>query len=170
MKIQGTVLAVVFLTYSVNSLYAQTPTREISLSAGVSQFDASGTGTGPVAAIRVGSLLGGQWILGDLSFSYSSQGEQFSSVDTRVGVAEGQVQFQLPVRRIRPYLGLGGGWLHYFNNAGDRPATGSTVSGAGGLRVPFSRTLLFRAELRLRAWGSAPNTAAEWIAGVGYTF
>ena len=154
---------------------AQTGTREVSFAVGVSQFDASGTGTAPMAAIR-GALLVGRWMLSEISLSYASLDEQFSTTNTRVGVGEAQLQAQLPATRIRPYLGLGGGWLHYFNNAAGRSATTPTISGSVGLRVPVTSAVLFRGELRLRSWKSGGtssgfhNNAAEFTAGMGYAF
>ena len=156
------------------SLSAQTARREVSIAAGISQFDASGTGTAPLAAIRVSAPIVGSWLLGDLSVSYASLDEQFSTTNTRTGVLEGQVQTQWPALRFRPYLGIGGGWLHYFNNDAGRGATASTVSGSVGLRVAVSPALLFRGEMRLRTWDSRDsgfhNSAAEFTAGLGFAF
>ena len=153
---------------------AQTLTREVSIAGGASQFDASGTGTAPLAAIRAVTPLVRQWMLGEISLSYASLDEQFSTANTRVGVAEGQLQAQLNAARVRPYVGVGGGWLHYFNNSVGRPPTGSTVSGSGGLRIPVSSALLLRGELRFRIWKSWDedfvNSAAEWTFGMGYAF
>jgi hypothetical protein len=152
---------------------AQTRYREISVAAGASQFDAAGTGTAPVVGARTDAPLVGRWLLGDLSLSYASLDEQFSSIHTRVGVGEIQLQAQLPAARIRPYFGLGGGWLHYFNNSAGRGATNPTVSGSIGLRAPVGSDLILRGEFRLRGWQSGSgsdfsNTAAEFTAGIGY--
>lgn len=153
----------------------QTPIREFSLAAGASQYDASGTGTAPVGAFRYSAPIGGRWLLGDLSLSYASLDEQFTVSNTQVGVAEGQVQAQLPFNSVRPYIGIGGGWLHYFSNAAGRRATGGTVSGSVGLRIPLASALIVRGEMRLRAWeaggnGSYHNSAAEFTAGLGFAF
>jgi hypothetical protein len=163
--------SILFLIPAI-SLEAQVPTPEISASVGAMQFDAGGTGTAPVIALRAAVPLVGSWLLGEGNFSYASLDEQFSDVGTRVGVAEGQLQFQLPLGRVRPYLGAGGGWFHYFNNATAR-ATSPTYSGAAGLRVGLSPRFTARAELRLRAWfpyASGNNSAAEWTGGLAYTF
>jgi hypothetical protein len=161
--------------FSAISAGAQTSTREISLAVGASQFDASGTGTAPLAAIRAAAPLVGQWLLGEISLSYASLDEQFSTTDTRVGVGEGQLQAQVPAVRVRPYVGLGGGWLHYFTNAAGRSSATPTVSASAGLRIPIASALLLRGELRLRSWkggGSSGfvNSAAEFTAGMGYRF
>src|SRR2546423_6351652 len=168
-----TMLACCALSGFWTSVQGQVRMREVSMAAGFSQFDASGTGTAPVAALRVAAPLVSPWLLGDLNFVYASLDEQFSTTNTRIGVAEGQLQAQWPSTRIRPYLGLGGGWLHYFNNAASRPSTGPTLSAAAGLRVAAAR-MIYRGELRLRAWESAGggynNSAAEFTAGVGWAF
>jgi hypothetical protein len=163
---------------SAISLEAQLSKPEVSVSVGAMQFDASGTGTVPVIALRAAVPLVGSWLLGEGNFSYASLNEQFSNVGTRIGVAEGQMQFQLPLARVRPYLGVGAGWLHYFSNAGGRATTSPTYSAAAGLRVGLSPRFTARAELRLRGWDyhSVPtgsgfgNSAAEWTGGLAYTF
>ena len=166
----------VLLLSSAIPVGAQTGTRELSFAVGVSQFDASGTGTAPMAAIRGAARLVGRWMLGEISLSYASLDEQFSTTNTRVGVGEGQLQAQLPATRVRPYFGVGGGWLHYFNNAAGRSATTPTVSGSVGLRIPVTSAFLVRGEVRLRSWKSGGtssgfhNNAAEFTAGMGYAF
>jgi hypothetical protein len=166
---------VALISFYAIPLRAQTPYREISTAVGFSQFDASGTGTAPVAAIRAAAPLIGKWLLGDLSLSYASLDEQFSTTNTHVGVGEAQLQAELPATRVRPYIGVGGGWLHYFNNSAGRGAGSPTVSGAVGLRIPVASTVLLRGELRMRSWRSTSssgfhNAAAEFTAGIGYAF
>jgi hypothetical protein len=159
------------------SLEAQMSKPEVSASVGVMQFDASGTGTAPVFALRAAFPIVGSWLLAEGNLSYASLDEQFNNVGTRIGVADSQLQVQLPFARIRPYVGLGAGWLHYFNNAPLR-ATPPTYSAAAGLRVGLSPRIAARAELRLRGWnpysqstGSGfGNSAAEWTGGLAYTF
>jgi len=173
-----------FFLFSAVPVAAQTATREVSFAVGASEFDASGTGTAPIAAIRAATPLIGQWMLGEVSLSYASLDEQLSTTHTRVGVGEGQLQAHLPAARVlyrifalraRPYLGLGGGWVHYFNNAAGRSATAPTVSGAVGVRMALASPLVLRGEFRLRSWkggGSSGfvNSAAEFTAGIGYRF
>jgi len=172
------------LLFSAIPVAAQTATREVSFAVGASQFDASGTGTAPLAAFRVAAPLVGRWMLGEISLSYASLDEQFSTSHTRVGVGEAQLQVHLPAAlvlhrifafRARPYIGVGGGWVHYFNNAAGRSATAPTVSGAVGVRVPIASPLVLRGEFRLRSWRGGGNSgfvnsAAEFTAGMGYRF
>ena len=174
MKVVRVAALSLFLACLASSISAQTSRHEISIAAGASQFDASGTGTAPLAAIRLSGPIASSWLLGDLSLSYASLDEQFSTVNTRTGVAEGQVQAQWPAIHFRPYIGIGGGWLHYFNNDAGRGATARTASGSVGLRVAASSTLVLRGEMRLRTWDSGNsgfhNNAAEFTAGVGFAF
>ena len=123
-------------------------------------------------ALRAAFPIVGSWLLAEGNLSYASLDEQFRDTGTRIGVAEGQLQAQIPFARVRPYLGLGAGWFHYFNNA-SVSSTSQTYSAAAGLRVGLSRRFTARAELRLRAWfpyASGNNNAAEWTGGLAYTF
>jgi hypothetical protein len=170
------VCASILSLVSAFSLEAQMSKPEISASVGAIQFDASGTGTAPVFALRAAVPLAGSWLLGEGNLSYASINEQFSDVGTRLGLAEGQVQLQLPLARVRPYLGVGAGWMHYFNNTPLR-ATSPTVSAATGMRVGVSPRITARAELRLRAWSPYGQSttdfgarAMEWTGGLAYTF
>ena len=157
-------------------LRGQSIGREISVAVGAMSWDASGTGTVPFVAIRTSIPFAGSWLLGDFSLGYASLDEQFSNTDTRIGIAEGQIQVQYPAARLRPYFGIGGGWLHYFNNAdGGRPATPATISGAVGVRLTVSPKVLVRGELRFRGWQQSSgsvfgNAGGEYTAGIGYVF
>lgn len=151
--------------------------RELSVLGGASSFDASGTGTASTAAVRVAQPLGGRWVLVEGSLAYAALDEQFSPSRTRVGVAEAQLQLQLPAGRLRPYVGLGGGVLRYLSNASGRPATPGTVSGAAGLRVRIASRIGARGELRVRGWEQTQsggfgfvNSAAEYTGGLTYSF
>jgi hypothetical protein len=53
-----------FLTCLASSVAAQTSRHEISFAAGVSQFDASGTGTAPVGALRLSLPLFTSMVIG----------------------------------------------------------------------------------------------------------
>lgn len=163
------------LLFSAVPIAAQTATREVSLAVGASQFDASGTGTASIAAVRAAAPLVGRWLLGEVSLAYTSLDEQFTTGNTRVGLGEAQLQAQVSIARVRPYVGLGGGWLHYFNNAAERSPATATVSGSAGLRIPVASALMLRGELRVRSWRGVGrsgfvNGAAEFTAGIGYRF
>lgn len=150
---------------------------EISAAVGGMQFDGSGTDRASIFALRAAVPLVSSWLLGDASFSFASPNETFNNMRAKIGVTEAQMQLQLPLGPVRPYLGAGAGWIHYFDNAAARSTTFPTRSAAAGLRVGFARHFGARAELRLRDWkgqrpgtGSTTGGSAEWTAGGTYIF
>jgi hypothetical protein len=171
-------LAPLLILSAALPLRAQSTSPQIAAVLGAMQFDASGTGTVPMVGVRGTLPLVGSWMLGEANFSFASLDEQFNELGTRVGVAEGQLQFQLPLARVRPYVGLGAGWLHYFSNAAGRAPTTPTFSGAAGLRLGLSHGLGAQGELRIRGWNyhhdnfssNFGSSAAEWTAGLTYAF
>ena len=149
----------------------------ITIAAGASTFDASGTGTAPTLAARFDAPLGVRWLLAEASAGYSRFGEQFGGPATNFGVLEGQLQVQLPLARVRPYLGLGTGWASYLSNAYGRDRVTATQSVSGGVRLVVSPRMIARGELRVRGWarnGSIPDGyvsgAAETTIGIGLRF
>jgi hypothetical protein len=159
-------------------LEAQTRGPQISAAWGAMQYDALGTGTAPMMALRAGIPVAGSWLVAEGNLSVASLDEQSAEIGTRTGIAEGQLQFQLPFARVRPYVGVGGGWAHYFSNALHGSETSPTYSAATGLRFLLSPRIGASAELRLRGWnyyhdqsGSGfGSSAAEWTGGLSYTF
>lgn len=151
---------------------------EVSVAVGQMQYSESSTGAVPMIALRGAVPLVSSWLLGEANFTFASLREPSLIIGTQAGVAEGQLQVQLPLARVRPYLGVGAGWIHYFDNGLRRAETARTVSAAAGLRVGFSRRFGATTELRLRGWNyhSDPtgshfgNFAADWTAGWMYTF
>jgi hypothetical protein len=150
----------------------------ISLAAGAMQYSGSGNSTVPMIALRGAVPIGASWLLGEGNLTFASLREQSLEIGTRAGVAEGQLQVQLPFARVRPYLGVGAGWFHYFNSAVRQAETLPTYSAAAGLRVALSRRFGASAELRLRGMnyqrhptGSGfTRSAAEWTGGWTYSF
>jgi hypothetical protein len=150
---------------------------EISAGVGAMQFDGSGTDVASIAALRAAVPLVGSWLLGDASFSLASPNETFNDMRVRMGLSEAQLQLQLPLAGVRPYVGVGAGWIHYFKNAAAGSSTFPTRSAAAGLRIDFARHFGARAEGRLREWkgqrpgtGSTSGGSAEWTLGGTYTF
>jgi hypothetical protein len=159
-------------------LEAQMPAPEVSLAVGAMQYDASASSSVPMIALRAATPLGTSWLLGEGNLTFASLREQSLAIGTRAGVAEGQLQFQVPFARVRPYLGVGAGWFHYFSSAVRRAETSPTFSAAAGLRARLSGRFGASAELRLRGWNYQSeqpdsgfhNSAAEWTAGWTYAF
>ncbi len=148
---------------------AMSPRPALSLSAGVSQFDLSGTGTTGVLAVRgeypiVPALL----IEGGVTFARPDQ--QFG-VDGTLVMPELQFQLQLP-RRMAPFIGLGTGFSHdgaVARFGGD--ANDITFSGAAGLRAALTRALGLRMELRVRYFGTGfTGSTADWTLGAAWRF
>lgn len=144
------------------------------LVAGVSQFDLSGTGTTALVGARLETELQ-SWLVAEGALGFFRPQEQFPGRSTYT-IPEVQLQVQYPGRVVRPYLGLGGGYV--FASAGREtqiagpgniePGTQVTGSGAVGLRVAIpDQPLLMLTELRVRGIGqSFSGSTAEWTIGL----
>jgi hypothetical protein len=144
-------------------------TRTVSLFAGATQFDLSGTGTTAMVGARADVELN-RWFLGELGFGAIRPTEQFSSRSTYV-FPEVQLQAQLPLAIVRPYIGAGAGFSTAFAR-GAGSATTCTATLASGLRVllPGTRTTA-RAELRVRGIADTfTGATADWTLGLGRRF
>ena len=84
------------------------------LVAGVSQFDLSGTGTTALVGARLETELQ-RWLVAEGALGYFRPQEQFPERST-YAIPEVQLQVQYPGRVVRPYLGVGGGYV--FANVG----------------------------------------------------
>jgi hypothetical protein len=156
----GLALASVVFLPAVGS--AQIP--RLGIAGGVTQFDLSGTGSTPFGAVRVELPLA-MFILEGSVGAFRPQ-EQLGERRTYI-IPEGQLQWQLFPTIIRPYLGVGGGWVRAI--AGPDPHNqDGTVSASAGVRaglpgMPFT----IRAELRVRGIGTGfKGSAAEWTIGL----
>lgn len=174
LRLACTLLAVVV---SASSLTAQAPVgRAVSFSGGASAFDASGTGTAPVFAVRADQPIVGRWLLAEVGVVYARLEEQFRTTQTNLGIVEAQLQAQLPLAHFRPFLGLGLGTAGYLNNAGSRDRWNSTASIAAGARIPLTESMGLRGELRVRGWNfhgiesGFTSGAAETTFGLSLAF
>jgi hypothetical protein len=150
--------------FSPTRAAAQLPIPRFEIAGGVSKFDMSGTGTAPFGAVRVDLPLTALILEGSLG-AFRPQ-EQFGVRHTYI-VPEGQIQLQLFPTLIRPYIGVGGGWVRAVSGPDPRrnDATGSLSAGirAGLPGLPFS----LRGELRVRGIGNGfPSSASEWTIGL----
>ncbi|MES3034065.1 MAG: hypothetical protein V4813_08710 [Gemmatimonadota bacterium] len=126
----------------------------------MTQFDLSGTGNALIISARADVALQ-RWLLAEGAVSAFRPDEQFGQRRTYV-VPEAQLQLQIPFGTLRPYLGLGAG---YVFASGRQQVTAST---AAGLRVRVAAVDL-RGELRVRGFGSEfSGAAAEWTFGAAY--
>jgi hypothetical protein len=142
---------------------AQLPIPRFEIAGGVSKFDLSGTGTAPFGALRVDLPLSALIIEG--SFGAFRPQENFGVHHTYI-VPEGQIQLQLFPAIIRPYVGIGGGWVRAVDGPSPlrNEATGSISAGvrAGLPGLPFS----LRFEARLRGIGGFDQRASEYTIGL----
>ena len=151
-------------------LGAQTPpfAPTISLSGGMMQFDLSGTGDTPMAALRIEAPYSRLFLL-EGGIVGARPRQQFGDTTTFV-VLEGQGQLQFPIFIFRPYLGAGAGVAIDFrdeDDGGDRDWLTMTV--AGGVRAPIRDRLGIRAELRVRELGREfTGSTAEWTLGASW--
>lgn len=149
----------------------QSPTRAttVSVVGGVSQWDLSGSGTSPVLGARIDRELNSVF-LGEAGFTVMRSTEQFEPTTTYV-FPEVQLQAQLPLGVVRPYLGAGLGF-GTGSASGAYAGTTRTIAGTGGVRIliPKASTTI-RAELRVRGVGDEFTGAmAEWTLGFGHRF
>jgi len=163
--ILGTFAGLVLVALSPSRrLGAQLPIPSFGIAGGVSQFDLSGAGTAPFGALRLDLPISALILEGSLGAFRTN--EQFNAHRTYI-VPEGQLQIQLFPMFIRPYVGVGGGWVREVSGPDPR-RNEMTLSASAGIRaglpiLPFS----IRAELRVRGIGSGfGGSAAEWTLGL----
>lgn len=145
------------------------PRPALSLSAGISQFDLSGTGTTSIIALRGEyPLIPALLLEGGVAIARPDQ--QFG-IDGTLVMPEVQLQLQLP-RRVAPFIGLGTGFSHdgaVAQLGGD--ANDVTFSGAAGLRAAITRVVGLRMELRVRYIGTGfTGATADWTLGAAWRF
>ena len=140
----------------------------VSVSAGAFQYDLSGTGTAPMLAVRAEYPLA-RYALVEGGLTAARPEQQFGRTSTFLA-PEAQLQAQLPLGRVAPYIGVGAGAA--FDSRGDAfggTRSDLTVSGAGGLRAQLTEQVGVRAELRVRGIGTGfTGSAAEWTLGAAW--
>jgi hypothetical protein len=141
------------------------PSRALSISAGVFHYDLSGVAMTPMVALRADFPLG-RALLIEGGFGVARP-EAGSGGRATMLIPEAQLHFQLPLGRVLPYLGVGGG-AAVAAQAGDVESA-VTASAAGGFRAWLTPRVGIRAELRVRGIGSGFEGAAdEWTVGFAW--
>ena len=146
------------------SLPAQLPIPTFGLAGGVSHFDLSGTGSAPIAALRVDLPLFP--LIAEGSLTAFRPTEQ-NGVQRSYIIPEAQLQWQLFPMFVRPYVGVGAGYFRAITGP-DPHRNDVTYSASAGIRaglptMPFS----LRTELRVRGIGSGfAGSATEWTIGI----
>lgn len=138
------------------------PRSEIGIAGGVAQFDLSGTGTAPFAALRVDRELT-PWLILDGALGMLRPDEQVVERRTYL-IPEAQLQLQFASGTIRPYLGAGVGYMKAISGA---PRSYGIFSGSGGARVSVSPLVDVRGELRVTGVSA---TLAQWTLGLARRF
>lgn len=138
----------------------------LSLSAGVSQWDLSGTGTTSMLALR-GTMPLSSIVLVEAGFLVMRPEQQFGERTTFV-VPEAQLQLQWPLGRFAPYLGIGAGAaLDFASEQAGGLDSDLTISGAGGLRLNLTDQWGAQTELRARGIGTGfEGATAEYTVGL----
>lgn len=132
-----------------------------SLTAGLTQFDLSGTGTRSFVAVRAQLPVLRHFIaepgIGFMSYRlHGLPGRHRVSV----WLPEVQLQAELPLGGVRPYLGAGAGLA--LQRVSGESVTDATLSVAGGARVGLSAGWSAGGELRIRAIDPFHGTTADW--------
>lgn len=135
----------------------------LSLVAGPSSYDLSGTGTSfAVAAQGAWELLPALIVEPGLTFfSYTAQfADRVSYL-----FPELSIQAQLPRGTVRPFLGVGGGGGFVVSGQGE---TAGTLHAVGGVRVQLDPRWSLRGELRVRSVDPWVGNTADFMFGVGH--
>jgi hypothetical protein len=156
------VLAAMLVSIPAAAQSSARPRTALGISAGVAQFDMSGTGTAPFGALRLENELT-SWLVADAALGILRPREQFNTNRTYI-VPEGQLQAQVDFGRLRPYLGAGVGMLKSVSGPG---RTYAIFSGATGVRLAVTNALDVRGELRVTGQSA---TLAQWTVGLARRF
>ena len=164
-------------------LAAQPLSPTVWLEAGSSTFDLSGTGTAGVLGARA-DLEFGRYLVAEAGLGYFRAEETFS--DVSYAQTDVELQVQLPLGRVRPYLGVGVGQLVVLGET-QRPLPDGIISASPdgsnaalltasvGARVGLQGPVYARLGARFRgAIGDGPDvfgsTLGEVTLGAGYRF
>jgi hypothetical protein len=142
---------------------AQLPIPKLSLAGGVSHYSLGTSGTSALGALRLEVPLVSLVGEGSLALFRPT----IDGVARTALIPEAQIQWQFFPVLVRPYVGVGGGWIVAATGPSPRPTTG-TLSASAGVRVgvPFT-PLTARAEARYRTAGSSRH-ATELTLGASW--
>ena len=175
MRIVTALLLAVAVTSSV-ARAQQRLDRSATLAVGPMGFDASGTGTATIVTLSAAQPIAVRWMLLEATAGYAALEEQFRDPPTRTGILEAQLQLQWPAARVQPYVGAGGGLVHYFTRADGRKATEPAIAFGAGLRAALTDAWGLRLDARVRGWQFAGatdwavNSSGEVTLGVSRRF
>jgi hypothetical protein len=132
-----------------------------TLQGGAMQYDLAGTGTRAFGAARLQVPVLRHFTVepGVAYMNYRLQGLR-QAPRIHAWFPEVQVQAELPLGGVAPYIGAGGG-VAVESMLGERDAVG-TASVAGGVRLNIAEGWRAGAELRVRAVDPFHGTTADW--------
>lgn len=143
----------------------------VGIEVGAVKSDFSAKGSAPLVGIRADHTLGSRFLLGDIAVGHFRGDEGFGGRRSYV-ITEGQVQAQVPIGPVAPYIGAGLGWFRSFggDRRGDRNDVAASISAGVRFAIP-STPLSLRAEGRARIIGTYyPDATAEWTAGLAWRY
>lgn len=164
-------------------LAAQPLSPTLWLEAGSSEFDLSGTGTASVLNARA-DLEFGRFLVTEAGLGYMRAEQTYS--DVSYAITDIELQAQLPLGRVRPYLGVGVGQLLVLDET-QRPLpdgvpyaspdgyNASLLTASAGARIGLRGPVSARLGARFRGkLGGGPDffssTFGEITLGAGYRF
>jgi hypothetical protein len=137
----------------------------VTLAAGVMNYDLSGTGNTPVIALRVDRPISPVFRV-EGAITGAKPDQQFGGAPLFL-IPEVQLQAELPLHGLAPYLGVGLGLSYRASSDGVPSRTEVAFSGGAGTRVSVSSTLAAVLDGRVHALGSNfAGTTAELSLGL----
>lgn len=159
------------------------PKRAVSVMVGGFGSDINESATFGMAAARADFRLS-RFILAEAGVSYA-RGEvevadystptapTFSMESTSLGTATVGIQAELPLRYVRPYVGVASGLYLRLDPEGGHRFLSTTSEFPAGVRIPLTRSLGARGEVRLRydeQQGNGQELGAEATFGFSWRF
>jgi hypothetical protein len=136
----------------------------IAVGAGPAPYDLSGTGTGASGAVLLAWMPLRGLVLepGVTVFTYRSQFDE----RTTLLFPELSIQGELPLGRIRPFLGGGAGGAFVAGGSGE---TVATLHAVGGVRIAIGNAWGALGEMRIRAVRPWTGNTVDFVFGVSRT-
>ena len=133
----------------------------LSVAIGPSPYDLSGTGTGAAGAVRLAWTPVRSLVVepGMTVFTYRSQFDERTTLLFR----ELSIQGELPLGRVRPFLGGGAGGAFVVSGPGD---TEATLHAVGGVRIALGKNWGALGEMRIRAVRPWTGNTVDFMLGV----
>jgi hypothetical protein len=165
-RVRSLVLGIAATTLMATPLAAQLPIPRLAVVGGVSSHRLAGATTdqtSPLGALRVDLPL----VLFVAEGSLAVFRPDVNGVRRTYLIPEAQAQWQLFPAIVRPYLGVGVGWLNPLSGGGNQ----TTYSASAGVRAGLPLLPVgLRAEARVRAGTSngLKRQASEFTVGVSF--